>query len=301
MNFIRKQILKPNNNDTGVTNNVIILPTMTTAPRPASSHSTAINIIPWSGSIKRHGIVMELINTCPIDNFLMIFNCLSHVSKAGIDLLPAPLPQVFSDINNHIKNTEFGEAKMRWLETLPVIPAVINSQIDVFGNEDQMCIAGLSKLLANTVTGTCSDANCPNPIISLNSYSIDLGILPRSQFVTSQVYFRDCVMQWFQNNVMSRCLRTSNSGALCRGSRRYSQRNFDNGFPLLLPFNADLLSKNNSIKSIKDLPVQLNFNTSCNSTKKYELFAVTYGSGGYFICTIKMSHPLMKYTGWYLL
>ena len=153
---------------------------------------------------------MELINTCPIDNFLMMFNYLSHISKAGIDLLLAPLPKVFSDINNHIKNTEFGEAKMRWLETLPVIPAVVNSQIDVFGNEDQMFSAGLSKLLANTVTSTCSDANCPNPIISLNSYSIDLGIFPRSQFVTSQVYFQDCVMQWFQNSLMSRCLRTSN-------------------------------------------------------------------------------------------
>ena len=85
-----------------------------------------------------------------------MFNHLSHVSKAGINLLPA---QVFSDINNHIKNKEFGEAKMRWLENLPVISAVINSQIDVFGNEDQMFIAGLSKLLAKTVTSTCSDAN----------------------------------------------------------------------------------------------------------------------------------------------
>ena len=27
---------------------------------------------------------------------------------------------------------------------------------------------------------------------------------------------------------------------------------------------------------------------------------MTYGSGGHFICTTKMSHPLMKYTGWYL-
>ena len=100
---------------------------MTAVLQPASSHNTAINIITWSGSIKRHGIVIELINTCPIDNFLMMFNYLSHVSKAGIDLLPAPLPQVFSDINNHIKNTEFGEAKMRGRTTLPVIPAVINS------------------------------------------------------------------------------------------------------------------------------------------------------------------------------
>ena len=35
----------------GVTNNGISLPTMTTDPRPASGHSTAINIVPWSGSI----------------------------------------------------------------------------------------------------------------------------------------------------------------------------------------------------------------------------------------------------------
>ena len=115
---------------------------MTTVLRPASSHNTAINIIPWSDSIKGNGIVMGRINTCPIGNFLMMFNYLSHVSKSGIDLLPAPLPQVFSVINNHIKNTEFAEAKMRWLETLPVIPAVINSQIDVFGNEDQISLLG---------------------------------------------------------------------------------------------------------------------------------------------------------------
>ena len=166
VDFIRKHALKQNNNDTGVTKNRISLPTMTPVPRPASSHNTAINFVPCSGSIKRHGIVTELINTCPVDNFLMMFNYLSHVSKAGIDLLPAPLPQVFSDINNHIKNTEFGEAKMRWIETLPVIPAVINSPIDVFGNEDQMFISGFSKLLANTVTSTCSDVNCPNPIIN---------------------------------------------------------------------------------------------------------------------------------------
>ena len=105
-----------------------------------------------------------------------------------------------------------------------------------------MFIAGFSKLLVNTVTSTCSDANCPNPIISLTSYSFDLGMLLRGQFVTSQVYFQDCVMQWFQKNAMSRCLRTSNSGALCTGSRSYSQKN--------------------RIKSIKDLPVQSNFNTS---------------------------------------
>ena len=100
-----------------------------------------------------------------------------------------------------------------------------------------MFIVGFSKLLANTVISTCFDANCPNPVISLKSYSIDLGIRPRGASVTSEVYFRDCVMQWFQNNVLSRCLQISDSGALYTGSRSYSQRNFDNGFLLVLPFN----------------------------------------------------------------
>ena len=56
VDFIRKHVLKQNNNDTGVTNNEKSLQTMTTVTRPANSHNTAINIIPWSGSIKRHGI-----------------------------------------------------------------------------------------------------------------------------------------------------------------------------------------------------------------------------------------------------
>ena len=86
--------------------------------------------------------------------------------------------------------------------------------------------------------------------------------------------------------------------ALCTGSRSCSQRNFDNGFPLFLPFNADLLSKNNSIKSIKDLPVQLNFNTSYKSTKNMSFLLSRMEVEDILYTQLKC--PLMKYTGWYL-
>ena len=81
-------------------------------------------------------------------------------------------------------------------------------------------------------------------------------------------------------------MRRSITGIVCTGTRNCSERIFDNGFPIILPFNADLLSKNGSIKSIQDLPLHLNF--SVNGTiKRYELLAVTFGSETHFISAIK--------------
>ena len=133
----------------------------------------------------------------------------------------------------------------------------------------------------------------------MKSYSIELGMLPRSQYVNTQMYFRNCAVQWFENNSVSKCMRKSNSGVVCSGTRNSSHRRFDNGFPLILPFNIDLLTANKTLNTVSDLPVSLTFQTSCGS-KKYELLAVTYGSGGHFIAAIKMYKPIVKYDGWYL-
>ena len=91
----------------------------------------------------------------------------------------------------------------------------------------------------------------------------------------------------------------SNSSVVCSGTRNSSHRRFDNSFPLILPFNIDLLTANKTLNTVSDLPVNLTFKTSCGS-KKYELLAVTYGSGGLFIAAIKMYKPIVKYDGWYL-
>ena len=174
---------------------------------------------------------------------------------------------------------------------------------DVFGNENEMVIRGLAKVLSNTVTSTCSDPKCPLPVINLKSYSIDLGLLPRETNYFPQLYFRDCAMQWFGNNIIANCIRASrrvsSSGTMCPGTRSYSERKSDNGFPLLLLFNTDLLSRNGSIDCVKDLPLKLNF-TVARSTERYKLFAVTYESGGHFISAIRMSPPIMKQNGWFL-
>ena len=67
---------------------------------------------------------------------------------------------------------------MKWLETLRVVPPVVNGKIDVFSSENERFFSGLSKLLANTVTSTYSEPNCPKATINMKSYSIELGVLP---------------------------------------------------------------------------------------------------------------------------
>ena len=77
----------------------------------------------------------------------MVFDYLFYLRKTDIDLLPDPLPATFSEINKFLIDAEFGEAKMKWLETLRVVPPVVNGKIDVFGSENERFISELSKLL----------------------------------------------------------------------------------------------------------------------------------------------------------
>ena len=118
----------------------------------AFNFSNTLNLIPWSGCINRHGNILELVNTCLLDNFLMVFDCLFYLRKTDIDLLPDPLTATFSEINKFLIDAEIGEAKMKWLETLRVVPPVVNGKINVYGSGNERFISGPSKLLANTVT-----------------------------------------------------------------------------------------------------------------------------------------------------
>ena len=137
-----------------------------------------LNIIPWAGNFYKDGQNVELVNTCPIDNYLMMFDYLYQDRKVEIDQLPAPLPNILQQIHELLVDKEFGEAKYKWLDNLPNPPVITNGKVDVFGNENQTVITGLAKVLSNTVTSTCSEPNCPLPVRSVKSYSIELGLLP---------------------------------------------------------------------------------------------------------------------------
>ena len=89
---------------------------------------------------------MELVNTCSIDNFLMMSDYLYQDRKVDIDHLPAPLPNLFQQIHELlVVDKEFGEAKYEWMEDLPNPPVITNEKIDVLEMKTKWLLQAFQK------------------------------------------------------------------------------------------------------------------------------------------------------------
>ena len=121
----------------------------------------------------------ELVNTCPIDNYLMMFDCLYQGRNVEIHQLPVSLPNVLQQIHKLLVDKEFGKESIGIWITYQIHLSLPMGKFDVFGNGNQMVITGLAKVLSNTVASTCSAPNCPLAVKSVKTYSIELGFLPR--------------------------------------------------------------------------------------------------------------------------
>ena len=127
-----------------------------------------LTVIPWGG-VTKDGI--KLTNTCPVDNWLMIFQTLvksgtvdvNHLDNAGNILKTA-----LSLVDNH----EYGESKVVFM---PVPPVVNNGLIDLYGNESDYLIKVLQPVLATAVTTSCNLPLCPSSVSTYKSYGIALG------------------------------------------------------------------------------------------------------------------------------
>lgn len=133
-------------------------------------------VIPW-GCRTNSGI--QLANTCPIDNWLMIFQALS--GKIDLDEL--------NGAGNNIKTAllmvdlkQYGDAK---IISLPTPPVIRNGIIDLYGNEADYLITMLQSFLATTVTSFCNLTTCPSMVNTYKSHAIALGYNDNSTFISS--------------------------------------------------------------------------------------------------------------------
>ena len=124
-------------------------------------------VIPWGGTTSS-GI--QLANTCPIDNWLMILQALVKSRRLVLDEL--------GNVGNIIKSALFlvdlkryGDAKV----TLPQMPAIKHGIINFYGNESDYFISLLQPFLATTITSSCNLSTCPSMIKTQISHSIALG------------------------------------------------------------------------------------------------------------------------------
>ena len=111
-------------------------------------------VIPWGG-ITSDGL--NLYNTCPLDNWIMIFQALVKSKKVDLSLFSETGDKI-KNVLNMIDNHQYGDAKVAVLLTKPTVMANI---INFYGNESDFFLKLLTPYLHSTVTTTSNLNTCP--------------------------------------------------------------------------------------------------------------------------------------------
>ena len=123
------------------------------------------------GGVTSEGIT--LCNTCPIDNWLMIFQVLVKSKRLDLSTLPET-GQIIQNALNLIDSHHYVDAK---LAILPSKPTVISNIINLYGGESDFFIKHLNPYLKRTVRTACNLNSCPKPFQFFDSSVIILGRL----------------------------------------------------------------------------------------------------------------------------
>jgi len=255
-------------------------------------------VIPWKG-ITSNGIELE--NTCPIDNWLMIFQSLVKSGKIALgDLMNAG--DLIKTALQLVELHKYADSKALFIpQHLPVI----NGTINCYGNEGDFCIRVLLPFLATTITSTCNLATCPSISDIYKSHNISLGCSGNN------VSFNSSLGEWLlpsitpcgrrfhskpPNNVPSQphetlnCDGTKSLSWHCAGLRATSPRLFS-CFKKFAIFSVDLLSTRANL-NFHDLPTNIVLNG-----KKLSLHSATLCNGSHFICILNHFNAWLVYDG----
>jgi len=271
----------------------------------SSYHSTENNllsdcnfiVIPWSG-ITSDGI--KLVNTCPIDNWLMIFQSLAksgrlnlhNLNQAG-ELINVALQLI--DLN------KFADAKILFVQN----PDVVNGVIDCYGNEADYCIRVLLPFLATSLMSSCDQVACPSKTEMYKSHSISLGC------DNNKASFHSSLSEWLhsqtttcqrkfsskpssdtpcQSDQTQNCDGTTSVSWHCAGIRTTYQRTF-HCFKNFAIFSVDLLSRRCKLQ-ISDLPASIILNG-----QQLTLHSGTLWNGHHYICFFRHNNTWFVYDG----
>lgn len=253
-------------------------------------------IIPWNGTTS-NGI--RLVNTCPIDNWLMIFQSLAKSGRLNLPNLNQA-GQLINAALELINFNKFADAKLLFVQN----PVVVNGTIDCYGNEADYCIRVLLPFLSTSITSSCDQLSCPSKMDSYTSHSISLGCN------SNKVSFHDSLSEWLDphTNLCQRrfpskpssdvqcrsdVTQTCNGPPLvswhCTGMRETSHRTFV-CFKNFAIFSVDLLSR--CKLQISDLPPNIILNG-----QELTLHSATLWNGNHYTCIFRHGDTWFLYDG----
>lgn len=150
----------------------------TQSPTPSSQRTVflpppplpGLMIIPWVGHTVSNGNALQLINTCPIDNCLMILHALTTESakiRSYLDNNNDLVCQILCRSLELIRRGEFAETKLEWIKMGCPIKVGANGILDFWGNEETKFTEYLIPLMRSNVTSSCSSTSCPQLGVSI--------------------------------------------------------------------------------------------------------------------------------------
>ena len=212
---------------------------------------------------------IEMTNTCTADNMLYATHCLL---QERCDLADAfkindnETLKLLYDVHNTFKDNKPTLAKFKWLSQF--FDRSLD-QWDCYGSEWNFSFGKLP--VTNAYTSQCTHAQCPQPVVLYTSQMVG--------YVNNQTSLSSGVMKWWKNKETSLCGRNA-----CSGIRKNSARAFV-CTPLLIPVEIN----GSSFKSCSpEIEV---------ASEKYSLFMITYGNGGHFCSSVKISGQWWLYDG----
>ena len=264
-----------------------------------------LTIFPWSGVTSTE---ILLTNTCPLDNWMMIFQAL--VKSGRVNLVD--LPESGNTIARALQLVDSGlyaDAKLVVLESLRPQPQATSGTLDLYGNESDFFLKLLKPYLMSTTTSNCCSAICPNPVQTVQSTSLIL-LLPTSDISGEDTFF-DSLEHWLypDDSQCGRKLASKPSEEVsfyedltlnehgdahtswhCAGVRVSAPCTLLNLKSFVL-FSVDLLSRGSALKL-----AQTPFLISCFG-QNFSLYGATLWNGGHYICTFQFSNGWFMYDG----
>lgn len=153
-----------------------------TTPTCTSSiinQGSGLTFFPWGG-MTSSGI--QLSNTCPLDNWLILFQALVENGKVNLAALPES-GHIIGSAFKLIKDGLHADAKLLILHSLTPQPQVVSGTLDLYGNEADFFLMLLNPYMMSTTTTTCPSACCPSQVHTLKSTTV---ILPQPTSHTNE-------------------------------------------------------------------------------------------------------------------
>lgn len=266
---------------------------------PVNTPKVCVLVPKWGGyAYLQDNVVIKLINTCPVDNYLTILylylkdhpQVLHHLSELAVEHQYA---RCLVNVVQSFDDAAAGTGKVHWLQQFPNFDFSVSSTVDIWGCEQDMFVPCLTPVTTNTLTTTCTSQDCPQKIQEYNRSSIqildgDVEKMQNKTYLESLFYHwlcpspKPCYIEFQQQPpptvptklghphfVLSDDSWTQH---LCCGGTRLSEtQHFANGLPWVLPIFLGDLAQTDKLNGPEEIPVSLQI-----SDATYHLGGITF-------------------------